>query len=36
MGRAWRWLGAACLVVFPLGFIVFGGTDSHPGAIGHN
>jgi hypothetical protein len=30
MGRAWRWLGAACLVGFPLLFIVFAGTGIHP------
>jgi hypothetical protein len=34
MSRAWRWLGAACLVLFPLLFIVFGGTDIHPGPSG--
>jgi hypothetical protein len=34
MGRSWRWLGAACLVLFPLLFIVFGGTDIHPGPSG--
>jgi hypothetical protein len=34
MGRAWRWLGAACLVGFPLLFIVFAGTDIHPGPSG--
>jgi len=32
--RSWRWLGAACLVLFPLLFIVFGGTDIHPGPSG--
>jgi hypothetical protein len=34
MSRRWRWLGAACLVLFPLLFIVFGGTDIHPGPSG--
>jgi hypothetical protein len=34
MGRAWRWLGAACLVGFPLLFIVFAGTGIHPGPSG--
>jgi hypothetical protein len=34
MRRSWRWLGAACLVLFPLLFIVFGGTDIHPGPSG--
>ena len=34
MGRWGRWLGAACLVLFPLLFIVFGGTDIHPGPSG--
>jgi hypothetical protein len=34
MGRAWRWLGAACLVLFPLLFIVFAGTGIHPGPSG--
>jgi hypothetical protein len=34
MGRWWRWLGAACLVGFPLGFIVFAGTGIHPGPSG--
>ena len=34
MGRSWRWLGAACLVSFPLLFIVFAGTDIHPGPSG--
>jgi hypothetical protein len=33
VGR-WRWLGAACLVLFPLLFIVFGGTGIHPGPSG--
>jgi hypothetical protein len=34
MSRRWRWLGAACLVGFPLLFIVFAGTDIHPGPSG--
>jgi hypothetical protein len=34
MSRRWRWLGAACLVLFPLLFIVFGGTGIHPGPSG--
>jgi hypothetical protein len=34
MGRWGRWLGAACLVLFPLLFIVFAGTDIHPGPSG--
>jgi hypothetical protein len=34
MGRSWRWLGAACLVLFPLLFIVFAGTGIHPGPSG--
>jgi hypothetical protein len=34
MSRWWRWLGAACLVLFPLLFIVFGGTGIHPGPSG--
>jgi hypothetical protein len=34
MGRSWRWFGAACLVLFPLLFIVFAGTDIHPGPSG--
>jgi hypothetical protein len=34
MSRWWRWLGAACLVLFPLLFIVFAGTDVHPGPSG--
>jgi hypothetical protein len=34
MSRWWRWLGAACLVLFPLLFIVFGGTSIHPGPSG--
>jgi hypothetical protein len=34
MRRSWRWFGAACLVLFPLLFIVFGGTDIHPGPSG--
>ena len=34
MARLGRWLGAACLVLFPLLFIVFGGTDIHPGPSG--
>jgi hypothetical protein len=34
MSRWWRWLGAACLVGFPLGFIVFAGTGIHPGPSG--
>jgi hypothetical protein len=34
MRGSWRWLGAACLVLFPLLFIVFGGTDIHPGPSG--
>ena len=34
MGRWGRWLGAACLVGFPLLFIVFAGTDIHPGPSG--
>jgi hypothetical protein len=34
MRRSWRWLGAACLVLFPLLFIVFGGTGIHPGPSG--
>jgi hypothetical protein len=34
MGRWWRWLGAACLVGFPLLFIVFAGTGIHPGPSG--
>jgi hypothetical protein len=34
MGRWWRWLGAACLVLFPLLFIVFAGTGIHPGPSG--
>jgi hypothetical protein len=34
MGRWGRWLGAACLVLFPLLFIVFGGTGIHPGPSG--
>jgi hypothetical protein len=34
MRGSWRWLGAACLVGFPLLFIVFGGTDIHPGPSG--
>jgi hypothetical protein len=32
--RWWRWLGAACLVWFPLLFIVFAGTGIHPGPSG--
>jgi hypothetical protein len=34
MGRWWRVLGAACLVLFPLLFIVFAGTGIHPGPSG--
>ena len=34
MRRWWRWLGAACLVWFPLLFIVFAGTGIHPGPSG--
>jgi hypothetical protein len=34
MARRWRWLGAVCLVGFPLGFIVFAGTGIHPGPWG--
>ena len=34
MGRWGRWLGAACLVLFPLLFIVVAGTDIHPGPSG--
>jgi hypothetical protein len=34
MSRRWRWLGAACLVLFPLLFIVLAGTDIHPGPSG--
>jgi hypothetical protein len=34
MSRRWRWLGAACLMGFPLLFIVFAGTDIHPGPSG--
>jgi hypothetical protein len=34
MGRWGRWLGAACLVGFPLLFIVFAGTGIHPGPSG--
>jgi hypothetical protein len=34
MDRAWRWLAAACLVGFPLLFIVFAGTGIHPGPSG--
>jgi hypothetical protein len=34
MRRLWRWLGAACLVLFPLLFIVFAGTGIHPGPSG--
>jgi hypothetical protein len=34
MSRSWRWLGAACLVGFPLLFIVVAGTDIHPGPSG--
>jgi hypothetical protein len=34
MGRWWRWLAAACLVLFPLLFIVFAGTGIHPGPSG--
>ena len=34
MRRSWRWLGAACLVGFPLLFIVFAGTGIHPGPSG--
>jgi hypothetical protein len=34
VGRWGRWLGAACLVLFPLLFIVFAGTDIHPGPSG--
>jgi hypothetical protein len=34
MRGSWRWLGAACLVLFPLLFIVFGGTGIHPGPSG--
>jgi hypothetical protein len=34
MGHWWRWLGAACLVLFPLLFIVFAGTGIHPGPSG--
>lgn len=34
MGRWGRWLGAACLVLFPLLFIVFAGTGIHPGPSG--
>jgi hypothetical protein len=30
----WRWLAAACLVLFPLLFIVFAGTGIHPGPSG--
>jgi hypothetical protein len=33
-GKPWRWLGATCLVLFPLLFIVFGGTGIHPGPSG--
>jgi hypothetical protein len=32
--RWWRWLGAACLVLFPLLFIAFAGTGIHPGPSG--
>jgi hypothetical protein len=34
MSRWGRWLGAACLVLFPLLFIVFAGTGIHPGPSG--
>jgi hypothetical protein len=34
MRGSWRWVGAACLVLFPLLFIVFAGTDIHPGPSG--
>ena len=34
MSRRWRWPGAACLVLFPLLFIAFGGTGIHPGPSG--
>jgi hypothetical protein len=34
MRRSWRWFGAACLVGFPLLFIVFAGTAIHPGPSG--
>jgi hypothetical protein len=34
MSRRWRWLGAACLVGFPLLFIIFAGTGIHPGPSG--
>jgi hypothetical protein len=34
MSRRGRWLGAACLVLFPLLFIVFAGTGIHPGPSG--
>jgi hypothetical protein len=30
MPRWWRILAAGCLVLFPLLFIVFAGTDIHP------
>jgi hypothetical protein len=34
MPRWWRVLAAGCLVLFPLLFIVFAGTDLHPGPSG--
>jgi hypothetical protein len=34
MRHSWRWLGAACLVLFPLLFVVVAGTGIHPGPSG--
>jgi hypothetical protein len=34
VGRWGRWLGAACLVLFPLLLFVFAGTGIHPGPSG--